>query len=147
MSEQIDMARVEEIAGKVVTDVAGAVSLFLAYMGDQAGVFDAMDGEGPMTCAQLAAKTGMNEKYLHEWLGSVSAAGYVTFDPDNETFELTPEQALVFGREGQPACMQGFIQAIVAQYEQHEKAVDTFKSGRGRPWSDHSPCLFCSTDR
>ena len=30
-----------------------------------------------------------------------------------ETFSLTPEQALVFTREGQPACMQGFIQAVV----------------------------------
>ncbi|WP_338240945.1 class I SAM-dependent methyltransferase [Aurantiacibacter hainanensis] len=145
--EQIDMAKVEEMAGKIVGDVAGAVSLFMAYMGDQAGIFDAMDGEGPMTCSQLADKTGMNPKYLHEWLGSVSAAGYVDFDPESETFELPPEKALVMAREGQPACMQGFIQAIVAQFETHEKAVQTFKSGEGRDWSDHSPCLFCSTDR
>lgn len=147
MSDQIDMKRVEEIAGKVVGDVAGAVSLFMAYLGDQAGVFDAMDGQGPMTCSQLATETGLNEKYLHEWLGSVAAAGYVNFNPEAETFELTPEQALVFGREGQPACMQGFIQAIIALYDTQEKAVETFKSGEGRPWSDHSPCLFCSTDR
>ncbi|MWV27523.1 class I SAM-dependent methyltransferase [Aurantiacibacter rhizosphaerae] len=145
--EQIDFAKVEEMAGKIVGDVAGAVSLFMAYMGDQAGVFDAMDGEGPMTCQQLADKTGLNPKYLHEWLGSVSAAGYVDFHPDSETFELPPEKALVMAREGQPACMQGFIQAIVAQFETHEKAVETFKSGEGRDWSDHSPCLFCSTDR
>ncbi|GAA0285702.1 class I SAM-dependent methyltransferase [Alteraurantiacibacter aestuarii] len=147
MSEQIDMAKVEAMAGKVIGDVAGAVSLFMAYMGDQAGVFEAMDGEGPMTCEQLAARTGMNAKYLHEWLGSIAAAGYVDFDPVAETFELTPEQALIFTREGQPACMQGFIQAIVAQYEMHAEAVETFKSGEGRPWSDHSQCLFCGTDR
>ena len=145
--EAIDMAKVEEMAGKIVGDVAAAVSLFMAYMGDQAGVFDAMDGEGPMTVGQLAAKTGLNEKYLHEWLGSISAAGYVDFDAGNDTFELPPEKALVMAREGQPACMQGFIQAIVAQYETHEQAVDTFRSGEGRDWSEHSPCLFCSTDR
>ncbi len=145
--EQIDSAKVEAMAGKIVGDVAGAVSLFMAYMGDQAGVFDAMDGEGPMTCQQLADKTGLNPKYLHEWLGSVSAAGYVDFDAENGTFELPPEKALVMAREGQPACMQGFIQAIVAQFETHEQAVATFKSGEGRDWSDHSPCLFCSTDR
>ena len=145
--EAIDMAKVEEMAGKIVGDVAAAVSLFMAYMGDQAGVFDAMDGEGPMTVGQLAAKTGLNEKYLHEWLGSISAAGYVDFDAGNDTFELPPEKALVMAREGQPACMQGFIQAIVAQYETHEQAVDTFRSGEGRDWLEHSPCLFCSTDR
>jgi 2-polyprenyl-3-methyl-5-hydroxy-6-metoxy-1,4-benzoquinol methylase len=119
----------------------------MAYMGDQAGVWAAMDGEGPMTLDQLATKTGLEPKYLREWLGSIAAAGYVEFDPAKETFELTPEAALIFTREGQPMCMQGFIQAVVAQYEMHEKAVDTFKTGKGRPWSDHSQCLFCGTDR
>jgi ubiquinone/menaquinone biosynthesis C-methylase UbiE len=43
--------------------------------------------------------------------------------------------------------MQGFFQAIVAQYETHAKAVKTFKSGKGRPWSQQSSCCFCATDR
>lgn len=147
MAQMLDESKLHELAGKVVGDVAGALSLFMAYLGDQAGVFDALDGGGPLTAAQLAEKTGLNPKYLHEWLGSVSAAGYVTFDPESETFSLSEEQALIFGREGQPACMQGFIQAVVSQFEGHEKAVDTFRSGRGRPWSDQSQCCFCGTDR
>jgi len=147
MSEAVSEERLNELAGKVIGDVAGALSLYMAYIGDQAGLFDAMDDEGPVTVDELASVTGMNPKYLHEWLGSVSAAGYVTYDPANETFALTPEQALIFGREGQPACMQGFIQAVVSQYEAHEKAVSIFKSGKGRPWGDHTQCLFCGTDR
>lgn len=147
MIQQIDMTKVEAHAGKVIGDVAGALSLFMAYIGDQAGLFDALDGEGRMSLEQLSAKTGYNPKYLHEWLGSVSAAGYITFHPENETFSISPEQALVMGREGQPACMQGFIQAVVSQYEEHEKSVETFKSGQGRAWGEHSQCLFCGTDR
>jgi len=147
MSETIDEAKVQELAGKVVGDVAGALSLFMAYLGDQAGVFEAMDGAGPLTVERLAAKTGLNPKYLHEWLGSIAAAGYIGFDPASETFTLSPEQALVFTREGQPACMQGFFQLLVSQFEGHEKATETFKSGNGRPWGDHTQCLFCGTDR
>ena len=147
MSEQIDMAKVEELAGKVIGDVAGALSLYMAYLGDQTGVFEALDEMGRVSVAELAEHTGMNEKYLHQWLGSVSAAGYVNFHPEDETFSISPEQALIFSREGQPACMQGFIQAVVSQYESHEKAVKTFKSGKGRPWSDQSECCFCGTDR
>ena len=147
MIQQIDMTKVEAQAGKVIGDVAGALSLFMAYIGDQAGLFDALDGEGRMSLDKLSAKTGYNPKYLHEWLGSVSAAGYITFHPEDETFSISPEQALVMGREGQPACMQGFIQAVVSQYEEHEKSVETFKSGAGRAWGEHSQCLFCGTDR
>ncbi|MBC2777502.1 methyltransferase domain-containing protein [Parasphingopyxis marina] len=147
MGEAVNEAKLEELAGKLVGDVASALSLYMAYIGDQAGVYAAMDEAGPQTVEQLAEKTGLNPKYLHQWLGSNAAAGYVTYDPAGETFSLTPEQALIFTREGQPACMQGFIQAVVSQYESHEKAVQTFKSGEGRPWSDQSDCCFCGTDR
>ncbi|KRA84121.1 class I SAM-dependent methyltransferase [Altererythrobacter sp. Root672] len=147
MTEAINEARLNDLIGKVIGDVAGAMSLYMAYLGDHAGVFDALDGAGRLTVAQLAEKTGLNPKYLNEWLGSVSGAGYVNHHPEDGTFSLDPEQALIFTREGQPACMQGFIQAIVSQYESHEKAVDTFKSGKGRPWGDHTQCLFCGTDR
>lgn len=147
MAEAIDEARLNDLIGKVIGDVAGAMSLFMAYLGDRAGVFAALDGAGRLSVAQLAAKTGLNEKYLHEWLGSVCAAGYVNHHPDDETFSLSPEQALVFTREGQPACMQGFFQLIVSQYEGHEKASQVFISGEGRPWGDHGQCLFCGTDR
>ena len=147
MNAQVDMAKLEQLAGKVVGDVAGAMSMFMAYLGDQAGVFDALDAAGRASLDQLAARTGLNPKYLHEWLGSVSAAGYVTFHPEDETFELTEEQALIFGREGQPACMQGFFQVVISQFAGQEAAVETFKSGKGRPWSDHLPCCFCGTDR
>jgi len=110
-------------------------------------VFRALDGAGRLTVDQLAVKTSLNPKYLREWLGSVCAAGYVQHHPADESFSITPEQALVFSREGQPACMQGFFQLVMSQFAGHEKAVDTFATGKGRPWGDHPQCLFCGTDR
>jgi 2-polyprenyl-3-methyl-5-hydroxy-6-metoxy-1,4-benzoquinol methylase len=147
MTEQVDEAKLEALAGKVIGDVAGALSLFMAYIGDQAGVYEALDGAGAVTVDELSAKTGLNPKYLLQWLGSNAAAGYVTYHADEERFSLSSEQALIFTREGQPACMQGFFQAVVSQFETQERAVKTFKSGEGRPWGDHSDCCFCGTDR
>lgn len=146
MRESINETRLNELTGKVIGDVAGALSLFMAYLGDQAGVFAALDGAGRLSVDELAARSGLHPKYLHEWLGSAAAAGYINHHHD-DTFSIDPEQALIFSREGQPACMQGFIQAVVSQYEEHEKASATFQSGQGRPWGDHSQCLFCGTDR
>ncbi|QGM47798.1 methyltransferase domain-containing protein [Methylocystis heyeri] len=144
---ELDEKKLEALAGKVVVDVAGAMGVLMAYIGDQAGVYRALDEIGPATVAQLAHKTGLNPKYLHEWLGSNAAAGYVAYDAETECFSLTPEQAHIFTREGQPACMQGFFQAVVSQFETHEKAVETFRSGRGRPWGEHAAGCFCGTDR
>ncbi len=147
MSDQVNMEAVEELAGKVVGDVAGAMGLFLAYLGDQAGVYAALEKAGPCTAGALADTLGMNEKYVHEWLASNAANGYVTHDPDGDLFSLSPEQAVVFAREGHPACMQGFFQSVVGQFERHADALETFQSGKGRPWGDHSVCTFCGTDR
>ena len=126
MTETIDEVVLNELIGKVIGDVAGAMSLYMAYLGDQAGVFNALDGAGRLTADELAAKIGLNPKYLHEWLGSVCAAGYAKHHAEDGTFSITPEQALVFAREGQPACMQGFFQLIVSQFAGHEKATETF---------------------
>jgi len=147
MSMQPDEAKLEALAGKVVGDVAGAMGVLLAYIGDQAGVYVALEEAGPCSAETLAKKLGLNSKYVHEWLASNAANGYVTHHTENDQFSLTPEQAVVFAREGNPACLQGFFQSVVAQYETHEKAVNTFRSGRGRPWGDHSTCTFCGTDR
>lgn len=147
MAQPLDESKLNELIGKVIGDVAGSMSVFLAYIGDQSGVFASLDGAGELTVDELAARTGLNRQYLHEWLGTMAAAGYVTLNPAPETFSLSEEQALVFGREGQPACMQGFFQSVISQFEAHEAAVDTFQSGRGRAWSDQTPCCFCGVDR
>ncbi|MGF1607713.1 MAG: class I SAM-dependent methyltransferase [Rhodothalassiaceae bacterium] len=142
-----DQQKLEQLQGKVLADVTGAIGTLLCYMGDQSGVYDVLDAAGPCTAETLADKAGIDARYAREWLSANAAAGYVSYNPDDETFWLSPEQALIFAREGQPMNMQGFFQAVVGQYETHEKAIDVFKSGAGRPWGEHSSCCFCGTDR
>jgi len=142
-----DQAKLEALSGKVIGDVAGAVSLFMSFLGDQAGVYAAMDKAGAATVSELAAQTGLREKYLREWLSANAAAGYIEYNAKDETFFLTPEQATIFSREGQPMCMQGFFQSVVALYDQHEKSIETFRTGEGRSWGEQSPCMFCGVDR
>ncbi len=136
-----------ELQGKVMGDVGGAMALFMAYIGDQAGVYEALEKKGACTHAELAEATGLDERYLREWLSANAAFGYVDYNGDSDTFSLSPEQAALFAHEGEPTCMQGFFQAVVSQYETCHTAVDVFKTGKGRPWSEQSSCCFCGTDR
>jgi SAM-dependent methyltransferase len=146
-SQQLDTAKLEELAGKIVGDVSGAMGLLMAYIGDQCGIYIALEAHGPCSADRLADKTGLNERYLTEWLSANAALGYVTYEAANESFSLTPEQAAVFAREGETTCMQGFFQAVVGQFATHDTAVEVFRSGRGRPWSEHHGCCFVGTDR
>lgn len=145
--QNFDQEKFEELQGKVLTDVGGAIGVLMAYIGDQSGVYEALEAIGPCGHKELARKADVDERYLREWLSSNAAAGYVVYHPENDTFSLTPEQAAIFAHDGEPTCMQGFFQAVVGQYATHDTAVDVFRSGRGRPWSEHHGCCFCGTDR
>ena len=144
---QINQTKLEELSGKVLADTAGALGVLLAYIGDQTGVYRSLEKHGPSTARELAEISGLNERYLLEWLSANTSLGYVSYDPDEEQFSLSPEQAAIFAHEGEPTCMQGGFQGIVGEYAQYEKAVDVFRTGKGRPWGDHHSCLFCGTDR
>lgn len=143
----INQGALEQLQGKVIGDVAGALGLLMAYMGDKLDLYSALAEISPATSKELADNTGMNERYLREWLSANAAAGYVNYDPATGRFAMSPEQAVVFAAEGHPACMQGFFQAVMSVYFDESKVVDVFRSGQGLPWSDHSPCLFCGTER
>lgn len=55
--------------------------MLLAYIGDEAGVYRALDEFGPATTAQLAGKTNLDERYLQEFLSANAGHGYVTYYP------------------------------------------------------------------
>jgi SAM-dependent methyltransferase len=143
----INQSSLEQLQGKVIGDVAGALGLLMAYMGDKLDLYSALAEISPATPQELADNTGMNERYLREWLSANAAAGYVNYDAATGRFSMSPEQAVVFAAEGHPACMQGFFQAVMSVYFDESKVVEVFRSGKGLPWSDHSQCLFCGTER
>ena len=142
-----DQQKFEQLQGKVLSDVGGAMALLMAYIGDQSGVYRALESHGPCSHDTLAREARVDARYLREWLSANAAAGYVDYDAGKDVFSLSPEQAALFSREGEPTCLQGFFQAVVGQYATHDTAVDVFRSGRGRPWGEHHSCCFCGTDR
>jgi SAM-dependent methyltransferase len=145
--EDVDESKLEELTGKVVTDVAGSMGLLMAYLGDQLDLYSALAEICPATSQELAESTGMKERYLREWLSANVAGGYIDYDPAGQKFTMTPEQAIIFAAEGDPHCMQGFFQAVVSGYTDIPRATDAIRSGTGLPWGDHSECLFCGTER
>ena len=143
----IDQSKFEALFGKTLTDIGGAMSMLLAYMGDRLGLYRAMRSNGPGTSADIAAEAGLDERYVREWLSAVAAAGQIDYDPGSARFTLSPEAELLFAAEGDPRCLQGFFQAVKSAYDDEPKSTEAIRTGTGLPWGDRSPCCFCGTDR
>ncbi len=62
----VDEAKMEALT-KVMSDIGGAFGLLMAYLGDQTGVYQALDKNGRCTAHELARKAGVDERYLLEW--------------------------------------------------------------------------------
>lgn len=143
----IDENRLHEFMGKVVGDIGAALNGALVLIGDELGLYRAMADSKPTTAAQLAEKTGTSERMVREWLSAQAAGGYVTFDSENSTFTLPPEQALALAVEDSPCFVSGGFDTTRSAYIDLAKIAQAFRDGRGLGWDRRDPSLFRGTQR
>ena len=145
--QPVDQAKLDEFMGRFVGDLGAALSAALVVIGDRLGLYRAMaDGE-PVSAAELAARTGTDERYVREWLSNQASSGYVGYDPGSGEFFLTPEQSLALAQEGSPAFVPGAFQVATAAIKDEEKVARAFTAGNGVGWHEHHHDLFSGTER
>jgi len=143
----IDEAKLNAFLGKVVGDFGAAMSVALANIGDQVGLYKAMAGAGPLTSAQVAERSHTTERYVREWLVNQAAGGYVEYDPASDRYHLPPEQALALADENSPFFVGGGFQLMLATIKAEPRIAEIFRSGEGMCWGEHDPSLFDGTRR
>ncbi len=136
--------KLNALMGQLLQDLGGAFSTPLVRIGEQLGIYRAMHGADPMTSQELAARTGLAERYLREWLAAQTASGYVSYMASSEKFFLSPEQAAVFADEDSPAYLTPAFDAAAAYLGNQAAVQGAFKTGGGVGWGDQSECLFCA---
>jgi SAM-dependent methyltransferase len=145
--QAINEAKLHEFMMKAVGEMGAAMNAALILVGDKLGLYKAMAGAGPMTSAELAAKTKTTERYVREWLSAQAAGGFVTYGAASGKFTLPPEQAMALADETSPVFLPGFFQVLVACIKDEPKISDAFLSGKGVGWHEHDACLFAGTER
>jgi SAM-dependent methyltransferase len=139
----LDQTRLDALLGRVVADLAAGYGGVMISLGDKLGLFRAMAGAGPLSSAEVAKRAGCAERYVREWLNAQAAAGYVDYHPGNATYELTAEQALVFGDPSSPAYFLPAWQVVASMWADEAKAIEAFRTGKGVAWGDHDQRLHC----
>src|SRR6476659_6255630 len=137
----------QQLLGQLVTDVGAAVNGALVILGDRLGIYAALADMRRATSQQLAAKAGLDERQLREWLSAQAASGYITYDGVEATFSLTREQAAVFADPNSPVAMTGGFYSVSAVYHDEPVVAESFRTGSGVPWGEHHDCLFCGVER
>lgn len=140
-----DEARLHEFVSKMLGDLGGAMSVPTVRIGLRLGLFDALE-DGPATAEQLAQRAGgLHSRYVREWALAQAANGYIQFDPEGDSFSISPEQAMVFCNRDSPVYLSGGYELAAAMIEAEPKVEECFRNGRGVRWGDHAGCLFCAT--
>jgi SAM-dependent methyltransferase len=137
----LDMDKLNAFVGQFVGDLGAAVHAGMVVIGEKLGLYKAL-ATGAMTSAELAAKTGTDERYLREWLASQAAGGYVTYDDATKKFSLSAEQAFTLANEDSPAYLPGAFELAWGSLAAVPRIAESFRTGAGMGWHEHEESVF-----
>ena len=93
-----DPAKAEAFAGQFLTALNNGALCLMTSIGHRTGLFDVMSESPQSTSKEIAAKAGLNERYVREWLGAMVTARVVEVDPATTRFTLPAEHAAFLTR-------------------------------------------------
>ncbi|MTD54561.1 class I SAM-dependent methyltransferase [Amycolatopsis pithecellobii] len=143
----MDEQRATEFTGRVLTDTAAAATTVLAAFGDRLGLFKDLAAQGPATSAQLARRTGLNERYVREWLSGMYAAGYLTYADADQRYPLPAEHAPALATEPGPAFFGGVHQELLGALQRYDDVLGSFHTGGGVHAEHLHPDVAAGTGR
>jgi 2-polyprenyl-3-methyl-5-hydroxy-6-metoxy-1,4-benzoquinol methylase len=123
---------------QLFTKLEGAITAGLVHLGDRLGLYRVMaDAPGPVTSAELAERSGLDERWIREWLHNQAAARLVAFE--DESFWLEPEAKAVLATPSHPAFGMGLFHRLPQTMATLEQLPESFRTGLGRDYDSHGP--------
>jgi SAM-dependent methyltransferase len=131
MKAELDPAKKEAFAGRLLEVLNGGGLALMASLGHQTGLFDVMAKLPPSSSAAIADVAGLNERYVREWLAAMSTGGIVEHDPVEGTYRLPPEHAASLTRGARTGNLAGLMQWIGCMASVERGIVESFRKGGG----------------
>ena len=129
-----DAQKAEAFAGRMMAALNDGALGLMASIGHRTGLFDAMRDQPPATSPEIAARAGLNERYVREWLGAMVTSGVVVVDPDSVRFQLPAEHAAFLTRSAGTDNLASFAQLVPLLGSVEDDIAECFKKGGGVPY-------------
>ena len=138
MADQpLDKQRVQDFARKLFGHYTSGMLTLMVDIGHKTGLFEAL-ARGRGSSEDIAARAGLEERYVREWLGAVATGGIVEYDASSRTFLLPPEHAACLtGTSSRNLAAGSQVLAMVAKRLPGVAAC--FRAGGGVPYSEYRP--------
>jgi SAM-dependent methyltransferase len=134
-SSTVTIPTAEEFGERLFGAVLGLQFAQATYLGDRLGYYRALAADGPLTPAELAARTATAERYAREWLEHQAVCGVLTVDGEHR-FALPPGAAEVLTDELSPNHVLPLARMCVGLGQHMDALVGAYRSGGGVSWAE-----------
>jgi len=139
MLASVDKEKSRQAIDKVFRDMAGAMSAGMALLGTRTGLFRAMAGKGAMTLDQVVEASGLQRRYVEEWLRGMASAGYLDYSPEAHAYELPEEMAYFVASEGTDHFVGGMWEMVPPLLQVAPQVAGAFAHGGGVRFEEFGP--------
>jgi 2-polyprenyl-3-methyl-5-hydroxy-6-metoxy-1,4-benzoquinol methylase len=115
----------------------GALGLMIS-LGHRTGLFDVLSALPASTSEEIAAEADLNERYVREWLGAMTAGDIVVYDAATQRYRLPAEHAAYLTRSATPNNLAAFAQYIALLGSVEDDVLACFRKGGGVPYSRYA---------
>jgi 2-polyprenyl-3-methyl-5-hydroxy-6-metoxy-1,4-benzoquinol methylase len=129
-----DTERAEAFAGRMLDMLNSAALMVMTSVGHRTGLLDSLTEHGPGTSRELADAAGLDERYVREWLGAMTAGRIVELDPETGRYSLPAEHAAWLTRAASPDNLAVEAQWITSLSTVEDDIVECFRTGGGVPY-------------
>ena len=133
----IDLGVAERFGERIAGALNDASLALMLSIGHQAGLLDTLGRRPPSTAADIAGSSGLQERYVREWLAAMTTAGVVVYDPSAGTYELPLEHAACLTRAAGPDNLARLAQFIPLMATVERPLLDCFRASGGVPYSEY----------
>ncbi|MGI9622023.1 MAG: class I SAM-dependent methyltransferase [Acidimicrobiales bacterium] len=133
----LDPKKVAEFQSQMGGYLNAASAALMISIGHRTGLFDTMAAMPAATSASIAARAGLNERYVREWLGAMVAAKVIVYDPNKDEYSLPAEHASLTTSEAGPGNLARIMQFVPLLATVETKVIDKFHNGGGVPYSEY----------
>ena len=133
-----DSERAEAFAGRMLDLLNGGALTVMISVGHRTGLFDALGARDGATSPELADAAGLDERYVREWLGAMTAGRIVELEPEAGRYSLPAEHAAWLTRAASPDNLAVEAQWITSLSAVEDDIVDCFQNGGGVPYERYA---------